>query len=93
MLDVLLCGAPASLHEAQYFTDRQDLVWLKLWVGNVRFDLLDNCKWDVVLVKGPQALEKVWFHQHLFAGLHRTTYKSGGCPLHAYFCRNECSQM
>lgn len=46
----------ARLHDCHCETDRQDLVWLKLWVGYVRLDLLDDSNRDVVFVKGPQAL-------------------------------------
>ena len=48
----------------------QNFVGLKLWVGNIRLDLLDDRHRDVVLVKGAQALEEVRLHQHLLAGLH-----------------------
>ena len=66
------CPVLLGCMKSQQTTDRQDLVWLKLWIGYVWLDLLDDGNRDVVLVKGPQALQEVCLHQHLLASLRYT---------------------
>ena len=50
----------AGCVSAQTYTE--DLVGLKLWVGDVGLDALNNRHRDMVLIKGPQALQEVCLH-------------------------------